>query len=125
MSSLSTPKNDQPRLSRGWRRMQEIAHESEAERRVIEEELLIDLGRPANAVDRIAIETLSAAMVRARRLRAMVRTNTEQIRLIAQLLAYQNETSAAGACNCPVRASLLRSESAASVLIAAFVWGKN
>ena len=75
--------------------LQEIAHESEAERRVIEAELLIP-GRPANAVDRIAIETLSAAMVRARRLRAMGRNNTEQIRLIAQLLAYQNETSAAG-----------------------------
>ena len=86
MSSLSTPKNDQPRLSRGWRRMQEIAHESEAERRVIEEELLIDLGRPANAVDRIAIETLSAAMVRARRLRATGRNDVEQTRLIAQLL---------------------------------------
>ena len=75
-------------------------------RRVIEAELLIDLGRPANAVDRIAIETLSAAMVRARRLRAMVRNNTEQIRLIAQLLAYQNETSAAGACNSAACATL-------------------
>ena len=70
MSSLSVAKSDQPRLSRGWRRMQEIAHESEAERRAIEAGLLADLGRRATAIDRIAIETLSAAMVRARRLRA-------------------------------------------------------
>jgi hypothetical protein len=112
MSSLSVAKSDQPRLSRGWRRMQEIAHESEAERRAIEAALLADLGRRATAVDRVAIETLSAAMVRARRLRAMRRNDTEQTRLIAHLLAYQNETSAAGACNWPVRARLLRSESA-------------
>jgi hypothetical protein len=65
MSSLSAAtKTDQPRLSRGWRRMQEIAHESEAERHVIEAGLLADLGRPPTAVDRIAIVTLSAAMVR-------------------------------------------------------------
>ena len=82
----ATTKTDQPRLSRGWRRMQEIAHESEVERRNIEAELLADLGRPANAVDRIAIETLSAAMVRARRLRATGKNDAEQMRLIAQLL---------------------------------------
>jgi hypothetical protein len=40
--------------------MQEIAHESEAERRVIEAGLLADLGRPPTAVDRIAIEALTA-----------------------------------------------------------------
>ena len=85
MSSLSTPKNDQPRLSRGWRRMQEIAHESETERRAIEAELLVDLGRPPTAVDRIVIETLSAALIRARRLRAMGKNDTEQMRPIAQL----------------------------------------
>jgi|SRR6516165_9306807 len=87
MSSLSAvTKTDQPRLSRGWRRMQEIAHESEAERRLIEAGLLADLGRAPSAVDRIAIETLSAAMVRARRLRATGKNDTEQTRLIAQLL---------------------------------------
>ena len=91
MSSLpaTTTKTDQPRLSRGWRRMQEIARESETERRAIEAELLLDLGRPANVVDRIAIETLSAAMVRARRLRATGKNDVEQTRLIAQLLGYQ------------------------------------
>ena len=87
MSSPPVPtKTDQPRLSRGWRRMQEIAHESEVERRVIEAGLLADLGRPATAVDRIEIEALSAAMVRARRLRATGKNDTEQTRLIAQLL---------------------------------------
>jgi hypothetical protein len=107
MSSLpAITKNDQPRLSRGWRRMQEIAHESETERRAIEAELLVDLGRPATAVDRIAIETLSAAMVRARRLRATGKNDTEQMRLIAQLLEYQTETRAAGACNGPACATL-------------------
>src|SRR5690242_7423150 len=107
MSSLpAITKNDQPRLSRGWRRMQEIAHESETERRAIEAELLVDLGRPATAVDRIAIETLSAAMVRARRLRATGKNDTEQMRLIAQLLEYQTGTRAAGACNGPACATL-------------------
>ena len=105
-SSTANTKNDQPRLSRGWRRMQEIAQESEAERRVIEAGLLVDLGRPPNAVDRIAIETLSAAMVRARRLRAMGKSDTEQMRLIAQLLEYQIETGAAAACNGSARATL-------------------
>jgi len=66
--------------------MQEIAHESEEQRRAIEAELLADLGRPATAGDRIAIETLSAAMVRARRLRATGKNDAEQMRLIAQLL---------------------------------------
>jgi hypothetical protein len=48
--------------------------------------LLADLGRPPTAVDRIAIETLSTAMVRARRLRATGKNDVEQTRLIAQLL---------------------------------------
>ena len=107
MSSLSAvTKTDQPRLSRGWRRMQEIAHESEAERRLIEAGLLADLGRRATAIDRIAIETLSAAMVRARRLRAMGRNDTDQMRLIAQLLGYQIGPSASPACNGPACATL-------------------
>jgi hypothetical protein len=98
MSSLPAPtKTDQPRLSRGWRRMQEIAHESEAERRAIEAGLVADLGRPATAVDRIAIETLSAAMVRARRLRAKGKGDTEQTRLIAQLLRATGIKSAPAA----------------------------
>jgi hypothetical protein len=98
MSSLpAATKNDQPRLSRGWRRMQEIAHESEAERRVIEAGLLADLGRPPTAVDRIAIETLSAAMVRARRLRATGKNDAEQTRLIAQLFRATGIKSAPAA----------------------------
>ena len=95
MSSLSAvTKTDQPRLSRGWRRMQEIAHESEAERRLIEAGLLADLGRAPSAVDRIAIETLSAAMVRARRLRATGKNDVEQTRLIVQLLTATGIKSA-------------------------------
>jgi hypothetical protein len=85
-SSTAATKNDQPRMSRGWRRMQEIAYESEEQRRALEAELLAHLGRPATPADRIAIEALSAAMVRARRLRAMGKNDTEQMRLIAQLL---------------------------------------
>jgi hypothetical protein len=106
MSSLpATTKTNQPHLSRGWRRMQEIAHESEVERRAIEAELLLDLGRSATAVDRVAIETLSAAMVRARRLRAMGKNDTEQMRLIAELLGYQLGPNVAGACNRPAYAT--------------------
>ena len=96
MSSLpATTKTSRPRLSRGWRRMQEIAHESETERRAIEAELLVDLGWPLTAVDRIVIETLSAALIRARRLRAMGKNDTEQMRLIAQLFRATGIKSAA------------------------------
>jgi hypothetical protein len=102
----ATTKADQPRLSRGWRRMQEIARESEVERRAIEAELLVDLGRPPTAVDRIAIETLSAAMVRTRRLRGIGKNDTDQMRLIVQLLGYQLGTSPSGACSSPARATL-------------------
>jgi hypothetical protein len=46
------------------------------------------------AVDLIAIETLSAAMVRARRLRATGKNDVEQTRLIVQLLTATGIKSA-------------------------------
>jgi hypothetical protein len=125
MSSLPAIKNDQPRLSRGWRRMQEIAHKSEAERRVIEAGLLADLGRPPTAVDRIAIETLSAAMVRARRLRATGKNDAEQTRLIAQLFratGIKPSPARLPAWNSPVCATLPDASRSSSQ---PFVWSRN
>jgi len=73
-------------LARGRIRMREIARESEAERKAIEADLLASLGRTATPLDRIAAESISAAVVRARRLRACGRDDSEQRRQIAQLM---------------------------------------
>lgn len=73
-----------PRGGRSRRR--QLAIEAEAERRVIEAELLRDLNRPPTASDRIAIETISATTIRARRLRADGRSDAEERKLIAQLM---------------------------------------
>ena len=70
----------------GRARRRELAEQAEAERRQIEGELLRDLGRPPTGRDRAAIENLSASMVRARRLRADGRNDSEERRLIAQLM---------------------------------------
>jgi hypothetical protein len=73
-----------PRGGRSRRR--QLAMEAEAERRAIEAELLRDLNRPPTASDRIAIETISATTIRARRLRADGRSDAEERKLIAQLM---------------------------------------
>jgi hypothetical protein len=83
-SSNSTTTND--RSSRGWRRMRELRAEAEAERDALAAELLVGLGRPVTAVDRIAAETLAAAHVKAERLEASGRDATEERRLVAQLM---------------------------------------
>jgi hypothetical protein len=66
--------------------MRELAQEAEAERREVEAGLIHDLGRPPSARDRLTIETLSATLVRARRLRAVGRSDAEERRLIVQLM---------------------------------------
>ncbi|WP_143199513.1 hypothetical protein [Bradyrhizobium sp. NAS80.1] len=72
--------------STGRARRRELAAEAEAERREIEAGLLRDLGRPATATDLIAIETISATAVRARRLRADGRNDEAERKLVAQLM---------------------------------------
>ena|SRR6516164_3075644 len=104
MSSLSAAKNDQPRLSRGWRRMQEIAHESEAP---CHRGGAIDRPRPTSQRSRSDRDRdIERRNGPSPQVASIGRNNTEQIRLIAQLLAYQNETSAAGACNSAACATL-------------------
>jgi hypothetical protein len=71
---------------RGQARMQELAAEAETERQALADEIIAGLGRPATALDRIAIESIVSAAVSARQLRAQGRNDLEQQRLIAQLL---------------------------------------
>jgi hypothetical protein len=59
-----------PQLLRGKARMNELRAAAEAERRTVEADLLRDLGHEASATERIAVEILSAQVVRGRRMRA-------------------------------------------------------
>ena len=77
---------DDDKRKRGAARMKQLAAEAEAERQALADEIIAGLGRPANALDRIAIESIASAAVRARQLRAAGRDDLEQQRLIAQLL---------------------------------------
>lgn len=70
--------------------MRQIAAEDEAARRVVEADLLASLGRVATPLDQIAAEQISAAVVKGRRLRLAGRNDTEQRRLIAQLMKASN-----------------------------------
>jgi hypothetical protein len=65
--------------------MKEIAREDEAKRQRLVVELLAGLGRTPTAMDRLNIETMAAAHVRADRLRTIGRSDIEERRLIVQL----------------------------------------
>jgi hypothetical protein len=69
----------------GRARSRELAAEAAAERAPLEAELRESLGRIPNAVDKLAIETIAATAVRARRLRADGRNDAEERRLLTQL----------------------------------------
>jgi hypothetical protein len=85
MSQFESGKDD-ARRQRGRDRMKEIAREDEAERQRVESQLVADFGRVPSAIEACVIEQIAARMVRARRLRQQGRDDTEQSRLIAQLL---------------------------------------
>ena len=70
----------------GRARSRQLAQEAAAERAPLEAELRESLGRTPNAVDKLAIETIAATAVRARRLRADGRNDAEERRLLTQLL---------------------------------------
>jgi hypothetical protein len=70
---------------RGIRRMKEIAREDAAKRQLLVAELIGELGRPATALDRVALETLAATVIRADRLRMAGRSDLEERRLVVQL----------------------------------------
>ena len=89
MSSDSSDQDpDDPKLPplNGRRRSRQLAAEAAAERAPLEAELRESLGRIPNAVDKLAIETIAATAVRARRLRADGRDDAEERRLLTQLL---------------------------------------
>jgi hypothetical protein len=70
--------------SRGQRRMRELAAEAEVERAALAAELVAGLGRPASAIDKIAVEVLSSTTVRARRLRLLGRSDREDQKILVQ-----------------------------------------
>lgn len=79
--------DDQPRKrKRGWARARELDKQYATDWQRLVDEIISELGRPATAIDRIAIESIASAAVKARRLRAAGRDDLEQQRLIAQLL---------------------------------------
>jgi hypothetical protein len=90
MENAEASQNDRSRGgmigATGRRRALELARESETERQSLAAELLAALNRDATAVDCVAVEALSAATIRARRLRAAGRNDREELRLVVQLL---------------------------------------
>jgi hypothetical protein len=66
--------------------MRELARQDEEERQREAEALTHDLGHIPNAIERAVIEQISARVVKARRLRRQGRDDSEQSRLIAQLV---------------------------------------
>ena len=73
--------------TRGRMRMRELAAENERDRLALEDKLVRDFGRAPTPVEAIAIETLSATMIRSRRLRSQGRSDLEERKLIKQLLS--------------------------------------
>jgi hypothetical protein len=74
------------RGQRGQARLRQIARESEAEREAEATRLLTGLGHEPSAVEMLVIEQLSARVVMGRRLRRQGKDDSDQARLIAQLL---------------------------------------
>jgi hypothetical protein len=70
----------------GRARSRQLAQEAATERAPLEAELRAGLGREATPIDKLAIETIAATAVRARRLRADGRNDAEERRLLTQLL---------------------------------------
>jgi|GEM_PF-6459264 len=71
---------------RGWARARELDKAAERDRKDLVTTLLASLGRVPSAVDIIAVESLSAAFITARRKRAAGRSDTEALKLVCQLL---------------------------------------
>jgi hypothetical protein len=68
----------------GRRRQLALAKECEAERKALEADIIAGLGRVPSALDMIAIETMTATAVRARRLRACGRSDHSERQLLVQ-----------------------------------------
>jgi hypothetical protein len=86
MSSDKGPGDPLPPRKGGRARMRQLAAEAALERAPLEAELRAGLGREATPIDKLAIETIAATAVRARRLRADGRNDADERRLLTQLL---------------------------------------
>ena len=78
-------RNEKPPRSRGSKRMAELAGMAEVERSKLEAAILSEVGREPSALDRVAAEALSSAMIGSRRKRAKGQSDNESLKLIAQL----------------------------------------
>jgi hypothetical protein len=100
--------DDRPRLKRGWARSRELDAQDAADRLALEAELYASLGRTPVAIDKIAVETLVASVVRARRLRAAGKSDAEERKTILQAIrATGIRPPPAGAVTPPTLASQL------------------
>ena len=66
--------------------MRQLACEAEIERKALAAELLTDLNREPSAIDKVAIEVLSAAVIRARRLRSHGKNDADERKTIIQAI---------------------------------------
>jgi hypothetical protein len=79
-------RNEKPPLARGAKRMRELAIGYESTRLTLEANILGEIGRTPTTLDRIAAEALASAVVGARRKRATGQHDSEQLKLVAQLM---------------------------------------
>jgi hypothetical protein len=86
MSSDKGPGDPLPPRKGGRARMRELAAEAAAERAPLEAALIAGLGREPTALDLVAIETLAATVIRARRLRATGRNDADERKTLVQII---------------------------------------
>ncbi len=79
-------RSENPPLSRGGKRMRELAVGYESTRLALEANILSEMGRAPLTLDRVAAEALSSAVIGARRKRAAGQHDFEQLKLVAQLM---------------------------------------
>jgi Ni,Fe-hydrogenase III large subunit len=79
-------RSENPPPSRGGKRMRELAGVYETTRIELEQNILSEIGRTPATLDRIAAEALSSAVIGARRKRAAGQHDSEQLKLVAQLM---------------------------------------
>ena len=79
-------RSENPPLSRGGKRMRELAVGYKSTRLALEANILSEMGRAPLTLDRVAAEALSSAVIGARRKRAAGQHNSEQLKLVAQLM---------------------------------------
>lgn len=82
--------------------MMELAVAAEADRAKLEAAILAEIGRTPSTLDQIAAETLSASVIRARRLRAVGKSDAEERKTILQAVRATGLRSAAPTAPAPL-----------------------